>query len=224
METIKLVGAKREDVGRSSSKGLRREGKVPCVVYGGKENVHFSVDSLSLRDIVYTPNFYKVAIEVDGSTHEAILKDIQFHPVTDAITHVDFQELVKGKKVKTEIPVRLVGTPIGMLNGGKLQQKLRKLRVRVKPENMIGEMEVDVTELDLGSSVKVADIESGAIEVLDSASNPVATVMIPRALRSAGIDGEEGEGLEGEEGVEGEGAEGAEGAEGGADAEKSAED
>jgi len=201
MKSINIVATKREDLGRKATNALRREKMVPGVIYGGKDTVHFSIEEIALKDVVYTPNFYKVNVEVDGNTYETILKDIQFHPVTDRIDHIDFQELVKGKKVRTEIPVRLIGTPVGMLEGGKLQQKLRKLRVRVKPENMVGEMEVDVTALNLGDSVKVADIKSGDIEVLDSETNPVASVMIPRALRSA-TDAEASE--EGEEGVEGE--------------------
>jgi len=220
MNTVDLKAAPREQTGTKSAKELRKDELVPCIIYGGKNNIMFSIHKNELNQIIYTGDFFKVAVEVDGKTYDTIVKDIQFHPVTDEVMHMDFQELVKGRKVKTSIPVHLEGKPVGVAEGGILQHKLLRLNVRVKPENMIEYLSIDVSELGLGSSVKVESIDSGAIEVLDSPTIPVASVISPRALRSAqstavteeGEEGEEGEAVEGEEGAEAtEGAEGAEG-------------
>ncbi len=215
MKTVKIDAQKREELGSKFARRERREERIPGVIYGSKENVHISINELDISKIVYTPDFFKVNVEVDGKSYEVLLKDIQFHPVTDKVTHVDFQELVKGRKIKTEIPIELKGTAAGIQEGGKLQQKLRTLSVRIKPENLIESFDIDVSELELGSSLKVGDLETGEIEVLTPLANPIASVMIPRALKSAVAEAEEGELLEGEEGESTEGEGGDSTAEGG---------
>ena len=128
METVKLSANARVDLGKKESKALRNAGNVPCVLYGGESTVHFSVKSIDLRNLVYTPNVYTTEIELDGKTYKAILKDIQFHPVTDAILHVDFMELVEGKEITLSVPVILNGNAKGVMQGGKLRKNMRRLK------------------------------------------------------------------------------------------------
>lgn len=225
MKTVSLKANPREGSGTKAAKDLRKEGLVPGVIYGGEKTVHFSIPINDLNPIIYTGEFFKVNIEVDGETYTTITKDIQFHPVTDDVIHIDFLELKKGKKVKTTIPVHLDGKPVGVTEGGILQHKLLRLNVRVKPENMVEHLIMDVSDLELGNSLKVQDLEVGDIEVLDSMTIPVASVISPRSLRSAkttvvsAVEGEEGEEdvelAEGEEGAEGTAEEGGEATEGG---------
>jgi len=212
MQTLTIKASSRQDVGKKAAKAVRSEGRVPGVIYGGDDTVHFTIPVNDLKPIVYTGDLYKVIVDVDGSTYDTILKDIQFHPVTDVIEHIDFQELVAGRKLRTEIPIKITGTSPGVKNGGKLQQKLRTLRVRVTPANIVDHVLVDISNLELGSSVKVSDVVTGDIEVLTPSSNPVASVVVPRALRSAedeaadaaaeALEGAEGEGEGGEAGAE----------------------
>ena len=223
MKTVSLKATPREGSGTKAANDLRKEGLVPGVIYGGEKTVHFAVPVNELNPIIYTGEFFKVAIEVDGETFTTITKDIQFHPVTDDVIHIDFLELVKGKRVKTSIPIHLEGKPEGVTEGGILQHKLLRLNVRVKPENMVEHLSLDVSKLALGSSLKVSDLEVSDFEVLDSLTLPIASVISPRALRSAktkaavetAVIGEEGEApeVEGEEGEapEAEAEEGAEG-------------
>jgi len=206
METFNLTGNSRSEVGRKNAKELRNDSKIPCVVYGGKSNIHFSVGQLAIRDLIYTHKFYKVALDVDGDKRECIVKDIQFDAVTDKIKHVDFQELVPGKPVKAEIPIFTVGNSIGVFEGGALMQKTRKLSVKATPEDLVGSIEVDVTDLVLGKSIKIGDIDAGKLEILNSPNIPIASVEIPRAVKSAQAAEDAAESAEGEAAVEGEAA------------------
>jgi len=198
MKSIAITGNSRQDLGKKSTKAVRREGNVPCVIYGAGNNVHFTAESKSFKHLIYTPDFKLAEIGVDGNTYKCIIKAIQFHPVTDAIMHIDFLQLVDGNPMKVEIPVRFKGIAPGTKAGGKLTQKLRKVKVKTTPEHLKEELFVDVTSLALGQSVKVKDIELGeGMELETSAGIPVASVEVPRALRSAQADsGEEGEGEE----------------------------
>lgn len=206
MNTIALKGTLRKDTGKKATNNLREEGFVPCNLYGGKENVNFSAPYNDFTKLIYTPDFFKVEIEVEGNKYEAVIREVQFHPVTDKITHVDFLELIPGRAITVDIPVELTGLAKGVKNGGKLILKTRKIRIKSTPENMVDLIKVDVTKLALGKSIKVAAIEADGFEILTSASIPVASVITPRAMRSAGIeeededeDSEEGEGEEGSE-------------------------
>lgn len=202
MKTISLEGQKRQSAGKKSAKLLRKADMVPCVMYGGSENVSFKVKYNDLLKIVFTNEFLKVNVNVDGTSAEALVKDIDFHPVTDRILHVDFQELVAGKIVKTEIPVKLNGRPKGVAAGGVLELNLRKLAVKATPEQLVEFVELDVTELELGKSIKVSDLET-ELNVLTPGGNPIARVIVPRAARSAAAAED---GAEGEEAAEGEAA------------------
>lgn len=186
MKTIALAGTPRTEVGKKSTKALRNEGLVPCVLYGGENAVHFSVTPMALRDLIYTNEFTTAAVEVDGTTYSAIIKDVQFHPITDTIMHVDFLQLEEGKVVKAEIPLRLVGTAVGVKVGGVLMQKLRKIKVKTTPDKLSATLSVDVSELTLGKSIRVRNIQvQDGIEIMNAGGIPVASVEIPRALRSA---------------------------------------
>lgn len=186
METIAITGQSRTGLGKKPSKDLRNDGRIPCVLYGGQDVVHFSVTLNDVKNLIYTPDFRVANLTVDGTTYRCIVKDYQLHPLTSNLTHIDFLSLVDGQKVKLEVPVRTKGVSPGVKLGGKLQQKLRRVKVKTLPEEMVTELFVDISPLDLGQSLRVRDIQVPAgIELLNSPSIPVVTIEIPRALRSA---------------------------------------
>lgn len=186
MEVIAVNGELRPELGKKGSKAVRNAGRIPCVLYGGDEVTHFSVAFNDVRDLIYTPDFKLAEISLDGKVQKAILKDTQFHPVSDDIRHIDFLRLVEGAPIKVEVPVRFKGVSPGVKVGGKLQQKLRRVKIKTTPDNLIDELHVDISSLELGDSVRVRDIEAVEnIEILNSPSVPLGTVETPRALRSA---------------------------------------
>ena len=200
MLTIQIKGELRTETGKRASRAARRSGLVPCELYGGKENIHFSVSPKSLKDLVYTPEFHVAEVEVDGKVHNCIMKSIQFHPVSEEILHVDFLKLEAGRSVKVEVPVRFSGVAPGVKAGGKLTQKEHRVSIKTTPENLIEDVTLDISKLKLGQSIRVRDIKVGEeIEILNNPSIPLASVTIPRALKSAGATDEEEE--ETEEGV-----------------------
>lgn len=186
MQTITISGKARTQVGKVATKADRAAGNIPCVIYAGNEVVHFTSTLSELRGILYTPKFYKAVISIDGGgTHEALLKDVQSHPVTEEILHVDFHKLTPGLEVTVEIPIRITGVAVGVKEGGKLLIKVRKLKVRSTPEALLDYIDVDVSNLKLGQSIKIKEIADQGVHILNSASIPVASVEIPRALKSA---------------------------------------
>ena len=194
MNTVPVNGEVREGLGKGASKAQRNEGKIPCVMYGGEQPVHFLTDINAVKHLIYTADFKVAEISAGGNTSRAIIKDIQFHPVTDAVMHIDFLELIDGKTVKVELPIKFKGASPGVKLGGKLQQSLRRAKVKTTPEHLVDELFVDVSTLELGHSVRVRDIEANDnLEIMNPMANPVATVEIPRALRSAASKQEAGE-------------------------------
>jgi large subunit ribosomal protein L25 len=186
MKTIAVKGTLRPDLGKKSTKALRNAGLVPCVVYGGENNVHFSAPAQDFRDLIYTNEFRVAEIEVDGKKYKSIIKATQFHPTTDALLHIDLLELVEGKAVKTELPLRLVGMPLGVKDGGVLLQKIRKIKVKTTPDKLSPAIEVNVEHLTLGKSIRIQEIQvQEGIEIMNSGGIPIASVDVPRALRSA---------------------------------------
>lgn len=183
MKQHEIVGFKRANLGKTESQDLRAQGYVPSVLYGGKQQVHFYAPAILFRDLLFTPDVFEITLNIEGEIHTAILQDTQYHPVNDSLIHADFLEIVEGKEIKIDVPVKLTGTSTGVMKGGKLNQKLRKLRVQGLAANIPDYINVDVTNLDLGKSVKVASIEPQGFTILSPASNPVASVEIPRALR-----------------------------------------
>jgi large subunit ribosomal protein L25 len=183
MQTVEIIGYQRANLGKKASADLRNEGNVPCVLYGGKEQIHFYTPAILFRQLLYTPNVYQVNINIEGREFKAIVQESQFHPVNEMLLHVDFLELQDDKEVKMEVPIRFVGTAIGVTKGGKLNQKLRKMTVRALPANMPDFVDVEITGMDLGKSVRVEDVKAENYQILNSPSIPIATIEIPRALR-----------------------------------------
>jgi len=204
METIEIIGYKRANLGKKNSNKLREEGNVPCVVYGGDEQIHFHAPMILFRDLVYTPGANFVKLNIEGIEKDVILQDIQFHPVSEVILHADFLELQDNKKVKMDIPVKIIGDSPGVQQGGKILIRIRKLSVMAYPKNMPEFVEVDISELQLGKSIKVEDILKEQYEILNSPLVSIVSVNIPRVKIEIEEDEEEGE--EGEEGAEGEDA------------------
>ncbi len=185
MKTITINAEPRQDLGKKGTKALRKKDHVPCIIYGGSENIHFSAHKNTFRNIVYTPDFQKVDIVVEGKTYSTLLKDLQFHPVTDKLLHLDFQEMVPDRPIIADIPIKLTGLATGVKAGGKLMLNLRKVRIKASPDKLVDEISLDVSHLELGKSVRVRDIDLSNVEFISSPNLPIATVEITRALRAA---------------------------------------
>lgn len=183
MKKLEIVGYKRANLGKKASRDFRAEGYVPGVLYGGAQQVHFYAPSILFRDLLYTPDVYEVELNIEGDIFRAILQDTQFHPVNDVLIHADFLEVNDDKKVKVNVPIKFVGTSPGVLKGGKLVQKLRKITLKGTVNNIPEFVEVNISHLDLGKSVKVAEINVENCVILNPKSNPIATIDIPRSLR-----------------------------------------
>jgi large subunit ribosomal protein L25 len=207
MKSITINGSKREHVGKVATKALRNAGKVPCVIYGGESPVHFSAEELAFSKLVYTADAHTVVVVLeDGTKIDAVMQDIQFHPVSDKILHVDFFQLHPGKEINMIIPVKIEGTAPGVKDqGGLLSRNKRKLTVRAIPKNLPDFLTADISKLKLNDSITVADLSEETFKILHPDSQVVCQVKMSRASMS--ID----EGEEEEEGEEGEGAEGSEG-------------
>ena len=187
MEIIALQGHRKEGSGKTQSKRIRREGFVPAVMYksGGGEAFHFTLLATDLRPLVFTPKFKMVEITLDGTVHKGFVKDIQFHPVTEAVMHLDFLELVPGKKFKATVPVRLVGSSKGVKEGGKLLAKLRSVTISTTPENAVDEVSADISAMELGSTIRVKDIiVPEGVVVSNTPAVPIASIEVPRALKA----------------------------------------
>lgn len=197
MKSISINGSKRESVGSKATKALRNAGQVPCVVYGGEKPLHFSAPELAFKSLVYTSSAHTVEIELDGQKINAILKDIQFHPVTDRILHIDFYQIFDDKEVTMLLPVHFVGSSKGVLNGGVLRKTNRKLRVKAVPANLPDYLDADITELKIGNKLYVAALASDKFTIMHPENTVVCQV---RTSRNAIEDEEEEE--EGAEGAE----------------------
>jgi len=213
MKSITINGSQRESVGKSSTKALRNAGKVPCVVYGGEKPVHFSADEISFSKLVYTPNAHTVIISLDGKEEiNAVIQDIQFHPVSEKILHIDFFQLFENKEINMTIPVKFSGNAPGVrLEGGLLFKNKRKLYVKALPKNLPDFISVDISNLHLNDKVTIQDLLNENYVFVHPENMVVCQVKMSRASLSLTTTEEEDE--EGEEGEEG--AEGAEGAESG---------
>lgn len=182
MKTVSLSGSPRENVGKKDAKINRKQGMVPCVMYGSGKQSHFLVNDKAFRKFIFTPEVYIIKIELDGKEHNTVIQDIQYHPVTDNILHIDFLEIVPGKPVTIGVPVRLEGTAPGVLKGGKLDMKSRKLLIRAQMEDLPDEVLVSIDGLDIGQSVKVKDLQRDKISFLDSPNNVVVAVRTARTV------------------------------------------
>lgn len=191
MKSVEIKCNLRQDLGKKDSKKLRAQEKVPCVLYGGGENVHFWALEKDFRKVIYTPNVYLLDLNIDSKVYNAIVQDVQFHPVSDRILHVDFIQIAPDKKVAIEVPVQLNGVPAGVKEGGKLMIAMRKLKVRALPKHLPDVLEIDVTNIGLGKTIKVSDIKFPNVEALDAKNSVIASVRLTRAARGAASEEEE---------------------------------
>lgn len=185
MKTVSLNGSLRNETGKKMAKRIRKAELVPAIIYGGEENVLISVNEKELKALIYTPHVHIIEITVDGKKYPTIVKDIQFHPVTDRIIHVDFYQVSDKKKVTVSLPVILTGQAEGAKQGGKLQLVNRKLRACGFPQDLPDEITIDITHLTLGKSVMVGDVKHDKFDLVDAPSTVIATVKLTRAARGA---------------------------------------
>ena len=186
MKSFDLKGTSRTEVGKKSTNELRKNNGIPCVLYGiEKEAKAFAVTADAVRKLVYTPDIHVVNLTIDGVECKAVLKDIQFHPVKDTILHMDFLQIVEDKPIVMEVPTVLTGLAAGVKLGGKLQQAIRKIKVKAVYANIPEKLTVDVTELGLGKSIKVGELSFEGIELVTPAQTVVCSVAATRASREA---------------------------------------
>nr|WP_321234642.1 50S ribosomal protein L25/general stress protein Ctc [uncultured Psychroserpens sp.] len=200
MKSITINGSQRESVGKKATKALRNAGQVPCVLYGGDQTVHFSAPELAFSKLVYTPNAHTVVIALEnGETYDAVLQDIQFHPVTDRILHIDFYRLFEDKEIAMDIPVHIIGTSKGVLNGGVLRRNRRKLRVKALPKNLPDFLEADITPLKIGNKLYVTALEGEGYKLLHTDNTVVVQIKTARTAIVEDEDEDEDELGEGAE-------------------------
>ena len=198
MKKVSISGSPRADVGKKDAKKNRKQGLVPCVLYGGTEQFVFTVEEKVMNKLFSSPEVYTISLDVEKKKFNCVIQDTQFHPVTDRILHVDFLEIFEDKPVIIEIPIKLSGTSPGVLSGGRLQTKIRKLKVRGLYPKLPDFIELNISELEIGDSIKVSQMVVENVEFLNNANSVIVMVKLTRAGVSA-LDGEEGE--EGAEGA-----------------------
>ena len=201
MKTVSLSGSPRVNVGKKGAKSLRKDGRIPSVVYGGKDQVHFSISENDAKKLVFTPNVYLIELDIDGKKSKVILQETQIHPVTDRVIHLDFLEISDDAPFKLSLPVKLEGFARGVRNGGKLNQNFRKLRVFGLAKDMPDAVSIDITPIKIGDKVRITDLSVPGLNFLDPKNAVVVGVQTARVI----IEEEEEEEEEGSETAEGEG-------------------
>jgi|688.fasta_scaffold546968_1 large subunit ribosomal protein L25 len=191
MKTLELKGKKRENIGKRGSKDLRIAEMIPCIIYGGASPVHFSAELAELKNFIYSPEVYFANIDIDGTTYKGVMKEVQFHPVTDDLHHVDFFEVKEDKKVKISLPVKVVGNSIGVRSGGRLAINVRKLEVEALPKDLPDFIEIDISNINIGDKVRIADMKLNGVTFLDAANVVVAAVTVTRNSKSAAAAAED---------------------------------
>ena len=185
MKSITIKGQERESVGKKATKALRDAGMVPCVIYGGKQPVHFAAEDKAFKSLVYTPNAHTVVVDLNGKTTDAILQDIQFDPVSDKILHIDFFQLDDKKEIIMEVPVKITGTSPGVLLGGELRLNQRRLKVKALPKNLPDFVEANISELQMGNKLYITKIETNNFKLMHPDNTVVCQVKISRAAMKA---------------------------------------
>ena len=185
MKSITIKGSERENVGKKATKAVRDAGMVPCVIYGGNQPVHFIADERAFKDLVYTPNAHTVVVELNGTSYNVIMQDIQFHPVSDKILHIDFFQLSDDKEIIMEVPVKVTGTSPGVLLGGVLRLNQRRLKVKALPKNLPDFVEANISELQMGNKLYVTKIETNNFKLMHPDNTVVCQVRISRAAMKA---------------------------------------
>lgn len=206
MKRVSMSGSLREGVGKKDAKAQRKAGNVICVMYGGEEQISFTLPEKKFDKIIFTPDVYLVDLEIAGKKYVALLKDVQYHPVSDKVLHADFLQVLENKAITVNIPIVLTGISVGVMNGGKLTVKMRKLSLKGLfsdiPENIV----IDITKLKIGMGIQVKDIKIDKINLLDNPNNVVLSVKTARGIleeEEVEADAEGAEGAEGSEGSEG---------------------
>jgi large subunit ribosomal protein L25 len=185
MKSISIKGSERESVGKVATKAVRNAGAVPCVIYGGNQPVHFSAEEKEFKNLVYTPNAHTVVIDLGGKKFNAILQDIQVHPVSDKILHIDFFELKDDKEIIMEVPVKITGTSPGVLLGGVLNLNQRRLKVKALPKNLPDFVEANISELQMGNKLYVTKLPVNNFKLMHPDNTVVCQVKISRAAMKA---------------------------------------
>ncbi len=183
MKSITIEGQLRTDSGKKATRQLRSQKMVPGVIYGGSKEINFSAPATAFKDIVYTPDFMVANVIIDGSTYRCILKDLQFHKVSDLLLHVDFLELVENKKIVATLPLNYIGVPAGVKAGGKLVTKMKSLKVKLFPKDLKEHIDVNIENLELNENIRVEDVIMENMEVLNSPRIPIASVTMTRQLK-----------------------------------------
>ena len=191
MKKAQLSGSLRANVGKKDTSALRNEGRVPCVLYGSGEQTHFSVRSVDIEKLIFSPDVFEVQLDIDGKKASAIIQAKQMHPVRDTAHHVDFLELDPKKPVKVSLPIRTVGAPIGVMNGGKLRQPYRVLRVVGLPGDLPESVTIDIADLRIGQSIRVSDLNSDGMQFLEPANAVVIAVKMARGAVDIADEDEE---------------------------------
>jgi large subunit ribosomal protein L25 len=185
MKSITIKGSERENVGKKATKAVRDAGMVPCVIYGGNQPVHFVADERAFKDLVYTPNAHTVVVELNGTSTNVIMQDIQFHPVSDKILHIDFFQLSDDKEIVMEVPVKITGTSPGVLLGGVLRLNQRRLKVKALPKNLPDFIEASISELEMGNKLYVTKLPTNNFKLMHPDNTVVCQVRISRAAMKA---------------------------------------
>ncbi len=185
MKKFEIKGTARQALGKKDTRNLRAQDLVPCVLYGGEAPIHFYAPEGDFRKIVYTPKVYQAELNIDGTIYNAFMQELQFHPVTDKLLHIDFLQIRDTKAIKIDLPVRLDGYAKGIQQGGRLKANLRTLKVKGIFKNLPDEIVIDVTNLGISESIRVGDIQVNGFEIMNNKSVPVATVVVTRAARAA---------------------------------------
>jgi len=180
MKTIEIKGSFRTDLGKKSSKQIRKAGDVPCVIYGKEKNIHFHAPELSFKNLIYTPEAHLVKLSLDNKEINVVLKDIQYHPVSDKILHADFIEIFDNKPVIMGVPIKITGDSVGVIAGGKLSIKRRNLKIKGLPKDLPEHLTIDITNLKIHDGVKVGDLSFDKIELLDPKKSMVLTIATSR--------------------------------------------
>jgi large subunit ribosomal protein L25 len=184
-----MSGSLRKNVGKKDAKYQRNNGFVPCVLYGGEKQFPIIIEEKAFKDLIYTPEVYYVELEVEGQSHKAIVQETQFHPVTDKLLHVDFLEVMDGKAITIAIPLRITGNSPGVMRGGKLSKRVRKLKVKGLLEHIPETITVDISSLDILDTIRVEDIKADNISIMDNPSKIVVTILSTRNVEEAPKEG-----------------------------------
>lgn len=183
MKTIEIKGSQRTDLGKKSSKLLRKEGNVPCVIYGKDGNIHFYAHENSFKNLIYTHDAHLVSLDLEGTSHKVVLQDIQFHPVTDKISHIDFIQVSDDKPIIMSLPIEITGESVGVKAGGKLRIKKRHLKVRGFVNEIPERLTIDITDVKIHHSIKVGDLSYDKIELIDPKITTVLSVATSRVVQ-----------------------------------------